>query len=177
MSSESGSEITVDSLLQHILPCLLNTTVLTDAPTNNLPTTHLILTNGCFAGIWRWTAFGHNYSTSWRQWTSWWVCQITHETTEFIYSYLPLLPVNCYCYLTPVVGTIVDVWDIVTPMMHYDVRSHLLFVYIGLNCASLSVVVVFEAEQSYCWISSLGCGTIMLWKVSTHWGIGDPQGH
>ena len=73
---------------------------------------------------------------------------ITHETTECLYNYLPLVFVNCYGDSTPVEGTIVhvDVQDIVTPMMHYDVRFHLVFVYIGLNCASLSVVLVFEAE-------------------------------
>ena len=36
----------------------------------------------------------------------------------------------------------------VTPMMHYDVRFRTVFVYIGLNCESLSVVPVFEAEWS-----------------------------
>ena len=30
-----------------------------------------------------------------------------------------------------------------------ELKFHLVFVYIGLNCASLSVVLVFEAEQSY----------------------------
>ena len=89
------------------------------------------------------------FSTFWHQRTSWWVCPITHETTERLYNYIPLVFVNCYGDWTPVKGTIVDVRDIVTPMVHYDVRFHLVFVYIGLNCASLSVVLVFEAEQSY----------------------------
>ena len=52
----------------------------------------------------------------------------------------------------------VDVRNIVTPMMQCDVRFHLVFVYIGLNCASLSVVLVFEAEQSYSRIVSASCG-------------------
>ena len=30
----------------------------------------------------------------------------------------------------------------------YDVMLHLVIVYIGLNCTSLPVVLVFEAEQS-----------------------------
>ena len=38
---------------------------------------------------------------------------------------------------------------IVTPMMDYDVVLLLVLVYIGLNCASLSVFLVFKAEQSY----------------------------
>ena len=54
----------------------------------------------------------------------------------------------------------VDVRDIVTSMMHCDVKFHLVFVYIGLNCASLPVVLVFEAEQSYSRIVSCGCGRI-----------------
>ena len=47
-------------------------------------------------------------------------------------------------------GTMVEVRDIdiVTPMMHYDVMLHLASVYIGLSCASVSVVVLFEAELS-----------------------------
>ena len=75
------------------------------------------------------------------------VSYITHETTECLYNYLPLVIVNCYGDSTPVEGTIVAVRDIATPMVHYDARFHLVFVYIGLNCASLSVVLVFEAEQ------------------------------
>ena len=54
---------------------------------------------------------------------------------------------NCYGDWTPVKGTTVDVRDIVTPMMHDDVMFHLVSVYIRLHCASLSVVLVFEAEQ------------------------------
>ena len=46
-------------------------------------------------------------------------------------------------------------------MMHYDVMFHLLFVYIGLHCASLSAVLMFEAEQFYSRIISGGCGKIM----------------
>ena len=65
----------------------------------------------------------------WRQQTSWWVCLITHKTTERLYNYLPLVFVNCYGDSTPVEGTIVDVGDMVTPMMHYDVRFHVVFVY------------------------------------------------
>ena len=57
--------------------------------------------------------------------------------------------VNCYGDWAPVKGTIVDVRDIVTPTMHYDVMLHLVSVYIGLSCASLSVVLVIEAEHSY----------------------------
>ena len=57
--------------------------------------------------------------------------------------------------------TTVDVRDIVTPTMHYDVTLHLVFVYTGLNCASLSVVPVVKAEQSYSRIVSWGCGRIM----------------
>ena len=87
------------------------------------------------------------FSTFWRQWTSWWVCLTTQETTECLYSYLPLVFLNCYGDWTPVKGTTVDVWDIVTPMMHYDVMFHLVSVYIRLYCASLSLVLVFEAEQ------------------------------
>ena len=34
-------------------------------------------------------------------------------------------------------------------MMHCDVRFHLAFVYEGLNSASFSVVLVFEAELSH----------------------------
>ena len=34
-------------------------------------------------------------------------------------------------------------------MMHYDIMLHLVSVYIGLSCASLSAVLVFKAEQSY----------------------------
>ena len=45
-------------------------------------------------------------------------------------------------------------------MMLYDM-FHLVFVYIGLNCASLSVLLVFKAEQSYFRIVSWGCGRIM----------------
>ena len=57
---------------------------------------------------------------------------------------------NSYGDWTPVKGTTVDVQDIVTPMMHYDVRFHLVFVYIGLlNRASLSVFLVFKAEQCF----------------------------
>ena len=77
------------------------------------------------------------------------MCLITHETTECLYNYLPLVFVNGYGDSTPVEGTIVDVRDIVAPMMHYDVRFQLAFVYIGLNRASWSVVLVFEAERSY----------------------------
>ena len=72
--------------------------------------------------------------------------------------------VNCYGDSTPVEGTMVDVRDIVTPMMHCDVRFHLVFVYNGLNCALLSVVLVFEAEQVHSRIVSLGCGRTMLFK-------------
>ena len=61
---------------------------------------------------------------------------------------------------TPVKGTTVDVRDIVTPMMHDDVMFHLVSVYIRLHCASLSAVLVFEAEQSYSRYR-LGCGRIM----------------
>ena len=57
--------------------------------------------------------------------------------------------VNCYGDWAPVEGATVDVRDSITPMMHYDVMFHLVFVYIGLNCASLPVVLVFEAEESY----------------------------
>ena len=64
----------------------------------------------------------------------------------------------------PVEGTIVDVWNIVTPMMHNDVMLHLLFVYTALNWESLSAVLVFEAEQSYSRIVSWGCGWIMRQK-------------
>ena len=62
---------------------------------------------------------------------------------------LPLLFLNCYGDWTPVKGTTADVGDIVTPMMHDDVIFHIVSVYIRLHCASLSVVLVFEAEQSY----------------------------
>ena len=41
--------------------------------------------------------------------------------------------------------------------MYYDVMPHLVFVYVGLNCASLSVALVFETEQSYSRIISCGC--------------------
>ena len=57
--------------------------------------------------------------------------------------------VNCYGDWAPLEGTIVDVRVIVTPMMDYDVMLHLVVIYIGLSCASLSIVQVFEAEQSY----------------------------
>ena len=36
-------------------------------------------------------------------------CVQTHETTECLYNYLPLLLVNCYSNSTLVEGTIVDV--------------------------------------------------------------------
>ena len=43
----------------------------------------------------------------------------------------------------------VEVRDIVTPMMHYDVMFHLASVYIGSSCASVSVVLVSEVELSF----------------------------
>ena len=63
---------------------------------------------------------------SWPQQTSWWVCQITHETTECFCRYFPLVFINCYGNSTPVERTIVAVWDIVTPVMHCEVRFHLV---------------------------------------------------
>ena len=55
--------------------------------------------------------------------------------------------VNCCGDSEPVEGTIVDVRDIVTHMMHYDVMLHLVSVYIGLSCATLSVVLVFKQSN------------------------------
>ena len=40
----------------------------------------------------------------WCQRTSWWVCPISHETTECLYNYLPLVFINCYGNWTPVKG-------------------------------------------------------------------------
>ena len=78
------------------------------------------------------------------------MCPITQKTTECLYNYHPLVLVNCNGDWAPIKGPIVDVREIAaTPMLHYDVMLHLVFVYIALNCASLSVVLVFEAEQSY----------------------------
>ena len=72
--------------------------------------------------------------------------------------YLPLVFVNCNSNWAYAERKIIDAEDIVTPMMHYDVMLHLVFVYIGVNCALLSVVLVFEAEQSWLQIFSIGCG-------------------
>ena len=55
------------------------------------------------------------------------VCPITHETNECLYSYLPLVLINCYGDSTPVEGEIVDGEDIITSMMHYDVSRRLKF--------------------------------------------------
>ena len=58
---------------------------------------------------------------------------------------------NCYGDWTPVKWATLAVRDIVTPMMPYGIMFHLVSVYtcIRLHSASLSVVLVFEAEQSY----------------------------
>ena len=90
----------------------------------------------------------------------------TERRTECFYNYmyLPMVFVNCYGNWTPVKGTIVDVQDIVQCMMHYDVTLHLVFVYIEMNCASLPVVLVFEAEQSS-WIVSWGCGRMRVESI------------
>ena len=146
-------------IVQHKLPCVLSTTLyrcsekvkmlLADAPTNYLPTIYLIPTSGGFLRV---SGSGQPlaiFSTFWHQRTSWWVCPVT------------LVFVNCYSDWTPAKGTTVDVRDIVTCMMHYDVMFHLVFVYMGMTCASLSVVLVFEAKQSYFQIVSWGCGRTM----------------
>ena len=113
-----------------------------DAPTNHLPTTHLIPTKKVALRVSGGGRPGHNCSTSWRQWTSWWVCPITHETTECLCNYLPLVLVNCCHNSTPVEGTMVDVRDIVTSMMHCDVKFHLVFIYIGW--------IVHHCQLSWC---------------------------
>ena len=82
-----------------------------------------------------------------------------HCLVHLLFSLL-LVFVNCYDDWKFVQGTIVDVRDIVTLIMHY-IMLHLVFVYTGLNCASLSVVLVFEAEQFYSQIISWGCRRIM----------------
>ena len=56
--------------------CFLN-----DAPTNNVPTTNLIPTYGCFAYICVEETLAP-IAPVWRQRTNWWVCPITCETTE-----------------------------------------------------------------------------------------------
>ena len=75
------------------------------------------------------------------------VVQCNCIPSSFLYNYLPLVFINCYGDPALVEGTIVR--DVVTPMMHYDVMLHLVFVYIGLNCALFPIVLVFKAEQSH----------------------------
>ena len=115
LSSESGAESIVDSLLK--LPCELSTHYLQMLrPTISLPpiwsrpTVALYVSGGgqCLATI----------APFWHQRTSWWVCPITHETTEYLYNYLPLVFINCYGDSTPVERTTVDVRDIATPGTH-----------------------------------------------------------
>ena len=107
-------------IVQHGLPCVLSTTLytfncsekvmvqLTDAPTNYLPTIYLIPTTLAL----RLSGSGQPLAmcyTFWCQWTSWWVCSITCETTECLYNYLVLVFINCYGDYAPVEGTIVDI--------------------------------------------------------------------
>ena len=68
---------------------------------------------------------------------------VWNETTECLCRYLQLVFVNCYNDWTPVEGTMVQVRDIVTPVMHCDVVLHLASVYIGMSFASFSVALVF----------------------------------
>ena len=95
-------------------------------------------------------------------WSNWMSLQLPPTGTRY-----------CYGYSSPVEGTIVDVWNIVTLIMYFDVRFHLVLLYIGLNCASLSVFLVFEAEQFYSGIVSWGyrvswgCRRIMCMVVCT----------
>ena len=130
--------------------------LLTDAPTNHLPTTHLI-SNGlyrtvaCFACIWRWTAFGHNWSkvtpadqlmsVSDNTRNNWMSPQLLPTGVRW----LLMQPDTCKRDNSSCTGhcnTSDALWSWLTSS----------FVYIGLSTASLSVVLLFEAELLHSWI-------------------------
>ena len=106
------------------------------------------------------------FSTFWCQQTRWWVCSITNETTKYLYNNLPLVFVNCYCDLTSVKWTIVDVWDIVTPMMNYDILN-LIFVYLDINSRIPRVFVCLSVISKIS--ETEGCSVTLLapmWTAS-----------